>query len=243
MGFYTNEEYAGATVITTGYFNNDTYVDLVVTNSADPSVGILLVDGDGTFSEPTRSFTENGTSPYALAIGDFNNDRQMDVAITSVDSNSIVVFLGNGDGTLIAQTPIPTGNSSYPTGIVTGYFDRDSILDIAVTNYVNNSIGIFIGNGNGTFQSQRTISTGTSSEPFSIAAGDFNHDNYTDLAVANWGTNRVGLFLGTGNGSFRSQVTLSVGRSPISVNVVDFNADNHLDIAVLNADNDTVGTL
>ena len=230
-------------MITTGYFNNDNYVDLVVTNNADRTVGILLGNGNGTFSAEMMFSLGNNNSPFALAVGDFNNDRQMDVAVTTSSYNSIVVFLGNGDGTLTTQTPIPTGNASFPGGIVTDYFDQNDRLDIVVANFQTNEIEIFLGNGNGTFQSQRTISTGVNSGPTSVAAGDFNHDNYTDLAVVNMKTNNVGIFLGMGNGTFRSQLLFPVGRAPNWINVADFNADNHLDIAVLNADNDTVGIL
>ena len=37
---------------------------------------------------------------------------------------------------------------------------------------------------------------------WSVAVGDLNDDGHPDIAVTNWGTSNVGLFIGYGNGSF-----------------------------------------
>ena len=83
---------------------------------------------------------------------------------------------------------------------------------------------------------QKTYSTGTGSGPSGIAIGDLNGDGRLDIAVANYGTNNVGVFLGYGNGNLSSQMTFSTGTgsSPIWVSIGNFNNDSQLDIVAAN---------
>ena len=78
---------------------------------------------------------------------------------------------------------------------------------------------------------------------FSLAAGDFNDDHYLDLAIANYGTDNIGIFYGNGNNTFTNQVTFSTGRGsrPSSIAVGHFNDDTHLDITVANYGTNTIG--
>ncbi|CAF1252945.1 unnamed protein product [Rotaria magnacalcarata] len=64
-----------------------------------------------------------------------------------------------------------------------------------------------------------------------------------DIAIANSGTNNLGIFLGYGNVSFANQVIYSTGSSPWSVTVGDFNNNTRLDIAVTNFDDSNVTVL
>jgi hypothetical protein len=73
--------------------------------------------------------------------------------------------------------------------------------------------------------------------------GDLNHDNNTDVVTAQRDANRVGVFLGYGNGLFGSQMIFPVGNSPVWIEVADFNSDNQLDIAVLTRGDNTIGIL
>lgn len=68
-----------------------------------------------------------------------------------------------------------------PKSLIIDDFNKDSILDLAVTNYGDNAFGILLGNGNGTFQTQQVFSTGNRTRPYGIAAGDFNNDTLLDL--------------------------------------------------------------
>src|SRR5436309_1390858 len=66
---------------------------------------------------------------------------------------------------------------SYPVGVspqavVTGDFNGDGRLDLAVANESSNTVSILLGNADGTFQSALTAATGAG--PQSLAVGDFN---------------------------------------------------------------------
>jgi hypothetical protein len=68
-----------------------------------------------------------------------------------------------------------------PKSLIIDDFNGDSILDLAVTNYGNDTFSILFGNGNGTFSTQKIFSTGNMTKPYGIAAGDFNNDKLLDL--------------------------------------------------------------
>ena len=89
-----------------------------------------------------------------------------------------------------------TGSRSAPYAVAVGDFNNDSQLDIAITHYGNNKLGILLGCINGTFFNQLTYSTGDSSHPFHLAIGDFNNDRRLDIIVANSDTDNVGMFFG-----------------------------------------------
>jgi hypothetical protein len=79
------------------------------------------------------------------------------------------------------------------------------------------------------------FSSSTHPFPSSVAAGDFNGDGTTDLAVANGGENSVSVLLGEGKGSFKRPVDTTVGTNPVSMRAADFNHDGKLDLAVVNS--------
>ncbi len=57
---------------------------------------------------------------------------------------------------------------------MTGDFDNDTQLGIAVSNDGMNNVGILFGSGNGHFM---TFNTGYNSQPQSLTVGDFNNDS------------------------------------------------------------------
>ncbi|UJR17077.1 hypothetical protein I4U23_003974 [Adineta vaga] len=75
---------------------------------------------------------------------------------------------------------------------------------------------------------------GDNSKPVSIAIGDFNRDSKKDLALANYGTNNVGILFGTDNGTFINQTWHPLGYNsrPNCVVFKDLNNDGWEDIAV-----------
>lgn len=82
------------------------------------------------------------------------------------------------------------------------------------------------------------------STAYSVAAGDFNGDGKTDLAVTNYNSNRVGVLRNNGNGTFVAAVTyLSGGNKPYAVTAADFNGDGKTDLAVTNYNSNSVGVL
>ncbi len=117
-----------------------------------------------------------------------------------------------------------------PQAVVTGDFNGDGRLDLAVANSASNSVSILRGNANGTFQAAQNFATGA--VPRSLAVGDFNKDGKLDLVSANAGAYDLSVLLGNGDGTFRAPTSIGIGSRQLSVAVGDFNSDGKLDLAV-----------
>jgi VCBS repeat protein len=103
----------------------------------------------------------------------------------------------------------------------------------------SNSVGIMLGNGDGTFESVVTYDSG-GLYPDSVAVADVNRDGKPDIIVANGCANgndcpvgSVAVLLGNGDGSFQDAVAYAVGAdTATSVAVADVNGDGKPDLAV-----------
>ncbi|CAF4689058.1 unnamed protein product, partial [Rotaria sp. Silwood2] len=216
--------------------NNDGRIDIIVANSATKNIGILLGHGNLTFDTIITCPTGNDLHPQSVAIGDFDNDGQMDIAVTKYHADSISIFLGYKNGSFTTQLTYLTGYRSWPSWITVGDFNRDKRLDIATSNFNMNNVGILLGCGNGSFHPVTTFSTGDGSSPLFVEARDFNDDGILDIAVANYGTSDIVVLFGFGDGSFLLGNAYRAGRgsAPCALAIGDFNNDFRLDIAVVN---------
>jgi hypothetical protein len=124
--------------------------------------------------------------------------------------------------------PDPAGRG--PGSVISGDFNGDGRLDLAVANSGDGTVSILLGNGDGTFAPQVPYTAGSGSS--SLVAGDFNGDGHLDLAVTNSNDNTVSVLLGDGAGAFAPLVTYAVGSYPDAIVAGDFNSDGHLDLAV-----------
>ena len=234
-------EFVGA-----GDFNGDGNLDLAVANMFGNGLTILLGNGHGTFTPAAGSPIAVGVNPVSFAIGDFNGDGKLDLAVTngSTESHNLTILLGNGDGTF---TPVasPPATGSGPAGIAIGDFNGDGKPDLAVTNVFDNTVTILLGNGDGTFTPTASSPLAVGTFPWAVAAGDFNGDGKLDLAVANIQSNNVTVLLGKGDGTFTpaSGSPVAVGIGPNAVAVGDFNGDGKLDLAVSNHGSNNVTIL
>jgi hypothetical protein len=255
--------------VAVGDFNGDRIPDLAVANygcgggyyscppgtSPSTTVTVLLGNGDGTF-QTTPSLTFNvGLGPNSIAVGDFNGDGKLDMAVANYgdtrsspggccgDGTTVSVLLGTGTGAfqLLANYPVGVGASF----VAVGDFNGDGKLDLAVASYhPTNTVTVLLGNGDGTF---RTLSptNPVGGGPWSIAVGDFDGDGKLDLAVATYLTDRgtISVLLGNGDGTFQPRHDYPAGWRPISVAASDVNNDGILDLAVADFRSSTVSVL
>jgi hypothetical protein len=232
-------------------FNKDGHPDLVVANQTDGTISLLLGNGDGTFQAQTTITIPMGTvaaSPSGVATGDFDNDGNMDIAVTDMANNRVLVLLGNGDGTFQTAVSYPTG--SNPVALVAQDFDGDGEPDLAVVDQGDgttaSSVSVLIGNKvnnvqTGTFGTKIDYPVGIS--PSAITTADFNTDGTVDLAVTNKADNTVSILPGKGDGTFGTQTTFATGKGPAGIATADFNNDSHADLAVTNQTDSTVSVL
>ena len=136
-----------------------------------------------------------------------------------------------------------TGINSNPWWIALADMNNDNRLDIVSANTGTNTIGILLGNGNGTFAPMVAFSTVNGKlPPHSLAVGDLNNDHRSDLVVAD-NNDVVIVFLGRGDGTFKfiNAYSTNGNSNPISITLADFNDDNYLDVAVANTFTNNIG--
>ena len=212
--------------MTTGDFNNDSRLDVAVTQQANGGeVQILFGNGDGTFQNPV-----NVPAPHAilLAAGDLNHDGTLDMVVTTGKTRTVVVMLGNGDGTFKQGN---TYTFAGPTGVMMlADFNADGNLDVGLLAGPNNGkpFNVILGKGDGTFGPPLL----TEASPIIPQAVDVNGDGKPDL---------IGLYdsgfsvmLGKGDGTFQAPVYYQPN-SPYyasSLTCGDFNGDGHPDVMV-----------
>jgi uncharacterized protein (TIGR03437 family) len=193
---------------------------------------ILVGNGDGTF----QSATKLSMAAANFAVGDFNNDRKPDLAVTVAPSASgifephnLAIFLGRGDGTFVDPILTPVVSSN---GIAAGDFNNDGKLDVAIGQPTGSStmISLLLGNGNGTFASALGVAAYDGGQD--LQAADLDGDGFLDLLDTSCcGDSDSTYLLGNGDGSFRAEVHLTPGNDPFAGALADFNGDGKTDAA------------
>src|SRR5713101_1800006 len=140
----------------------------------------------------------------------------------------------NGPGNVFLTANVFGSGGTGTVFATVADFNGDGKLDYVTANQGNNTIGIALGNGDGTFKAPTSMTVACN--PVSVAVGDFNGDGKLDLAVVDRGvsTDSVFFYLGNGDGTFQVPIQVSLGLLAAANVVVaaDFNKDNHLDVAV-----------
>lgn len=239
---------------TVGDLNNDGKPDLVWSGYGDNSNDIALNQSSGgvfNFTSPTAvSLVGAPQAPAMTAVGDLNGDGKADLVQTgynggqcgsgALDGNSILMRLGNGDGTFGAQQQVFTSPNPLACGGSMGAAIADVNADgrpdiIGLSNQVSptdnhGSILVGLGDGMGAVQQPAPrVLTGSDGRPWQIAVADLNGDSRPDVVTAN--DTSTSVLLGNGDGTFQTpQVDASLPASGLAVG--DVNGDGVKDIVV-----------
>ena len=245
--------------LATADVNGDGKTDILVanecannTNCNNGLVSVLLGNGDGTF-QPGGSFSSGGEYALWIATGDVNGDGKADIVVTNECQTSsncsqglLSVLLGNGDGTF--QTPVTYATNNDGQSVVLADINGDGKLDIVLASECSDdscdsgAVSVLLGNGDGTFQSPLTYSSG-GLYSLGLAVADVNGDGKADVLVtneclsnSNCSNGLVSVLLGNGDGTFQTPVTYNTGGNDAdAVQVADMNGDGKLDLVVENA--------
>ncbi|HLJ49158.1 MAG TPA: FG-GAP-like repeat-containing protein [Bryobacteraceae bacterium] len=216
--------------------NGDGKADLIVSNHNSANISVLLGNGNGTFQTAVNYNTPTTGTPDAIAVGDFNGDRKLDVAVANSAGtiSTVVILLGNGNGTLQTALAIPATFHNAALAMVAADFNNDGRSDLAVTDGTN--LSILLAAGSGGFL---TPVTSPFASAVSIVTGDFNGDGKADLAVTS--RDGVSVFAGNGDGSFQAAVSYDpfLG-GPVVVG--DFDGDGRPDLITADSTADSTGT-
>ena len=214
-----------------GDFDGDGTLDIAVVEEVANKLMIFLGKGTGTFQ--AQGTYSTGETPKDLLVADFGGGAALDIAVatdSSAGTDTIMLFLGQGDGTF--QTPVSYPVGSGPMVLVSADFDGANGADLAILNDVGEDISILLANGDGTFQSERRITDIGGSPGQRLASGDMNNDNRPDLVVG-FGAG-VALLEGTGNPSDLFLAYQSIpgpsSTTLLDIVVTDWDMDGNQDI-------------
>ena len=213
-----------AYILTVDDFNHDNHLDLVVSNTDNYTISVLLGYGNGSFTAPISFFA--GRNLSTVVAGDFDGDNQLDLAVSNLGNSSIGVLLGYGNGSFQPVHLFSTTFSSV--ALLLGDFNEDNQLDLVLGNLFNANVAILLGDGHGNFGRERIFQS--SLNLTAIFIGDFNEDRHSDLLTFSFYNQTVEVFLGDGNGTFSTRYSFVTGVYSASLVVADVNNDNHTDI-------------
>jgi hypothetical protein len=206
--------------------DGDLDVDCVVSNLLKASISVLVNNG-GTFASPVTY--ETGERPKSVALGDMDDDHDLDIAAANSGSDNVTILLNNGDATFGDGVEYHVGDE--PVSLALGDLDGDHDLDVAVANTDDDNVSILLNNGDGTYSVDNDYDTGN--RPNWVALGDLDGDDDLDIAVANSFAVSVLVLLNNGDGTFLPGFLDETG-DWTSVAIADLDGDLDLDLALTN---------
>ena len=204
------------------------WLDILVAETGDNTVGVLLNDGAGGFN---RTAYVVGIAPSAVAAGDLDGLNEPDLAVTNSADGTVSLLLGDGAGGYNAPAPLILG--AIPVDLAIADLDGANGLDLVVVNQLGDSVTVLLEDGAGGYN-PTYVAVGDA--PTAVAIADLDGLNGLDLVVTNGNDNTVSVLLedGTGTGTYTA-TTAMAGITPVGLAVGDVDGDAAADIVIADA--------
>jgi hypothetical protein len=224
-------------------FNGNGKLDLVVANEESSDVSILLGDGKGKFVAAKGSPFRAGHLPNDIAIGDFNRDGKLDLAVANHEEKHLTILLGDGTGGFAPapNSPLAVEVKPHVHGVAAGDLNGDGNPDLVTDSWANDQLLVLFGNGKGNFRTPGTFLK-VGKRPYQRhRVADVNGDGHADILCTNLEGNSVTILLGDGRGGFKEPAgsPFACGDSPFGLAVGDVNGDGKVDLAVVDSPSST----
>ena len=208
LRFYTGTSPVGLTVAT---LTSNGLPDLVVANSGSNDITILLgeIDPDGSWTMVPGPRLKAGDRPVSTTVANVfgDPDGDQDIVVVNEGSDTVTILRGLGSGFFDDVNPLTLATGESPVQAFVGHFSASAGLELVVLNSMSNDMTFYA-----SIDARAvTIATG-GIDPVNGVIGDFNHDGFSDLAIANNGDSRITLFYGGAFGLTLAQ-TISLGPS------------------------------
>ena len=206
-------------------FNGDGIDDLIVGRSDDGKTYLYPSTGPWQFGSPTAIYTG---SP--LAVGDFNHDGKMDLAVTDPSDTSVSILLGSGSGTFTVGNTYDFGTQVASASV--GDLNNDGYPDLVVTDSTGN-LHVMTNDGHGGFAVSTITLPGPSGTVIAIA--DVDRDGRPDIVASSLslqgGIYSTSLDVLHNNGDGTFYLVVSPGLQGVIPDVAaDFNGDGLPDL-------------
>ncbi|MGZ5440209.1 MAG: FG-GAP repeat domain-containing protein, partial [Candidatus Aminicenantales bacterium] len=155
----------------------------------------LSGDGAGRFSAAEGSPYHVAFRPYAVALGDLDGDRKLDLVAAHDDITLLTVLLNDGQGRFRPSPGSPVDIGERGGEVVLADFNHDGKLDLA-TGTAAHHLAVWLGDGAGRFSAAPGSPYPTPRGPWSLAVGDLNGDGKPDLVVAGVEAGSITVLLG-----------------------------------------------
>ncbi|MDT7831218.1 FG-GAP-like repeat-containing protein [Flavobacteriaceae bacterium S356] len=193
------------------------------TSSVTPSTGF-----------EKRNITTSANGIEDIAVGDLDNDGDLDVITADYLGSSLKWYKNNGAATPVFGTPTTLRGPSVGLGLVSVVLvdsDNDGDLDVFYGGYLSGRVYCKKNTGGGSFDVEDVINPSTTySQITTVFPGDIDGDGLVDIAFSSRGSSRIGWFKNLGNNNFNAQVTITSSLSgPYSVKLADMDGDGDLD--------------
>lgn len=214
------------------------FLDLVVVNSGETSVGVFLNNGGtggaaGTFQAMVPYQTRG--NPSSVAVGNFDQNPGLDLVVTDMNVNGWVSILPNaGSGTYPVHNDFQTEIGGDPWAVAVANFNGGA-LDLVVVNHATGSVNLLRGDSQGGFQTRPAVQVGK--QPTSVAVGAVRGGGRFYAFVANSGSGSVSVLQYANENLSPAYDPLELpGMSPRRVVARDVNRDDKLDLVVAGGD-------
>ena len=178
-------------------------------------------------------------APRNVALARLDGDRNLDLIMTSGDTGTVDVALGNGDGTF--RPPVTHASGVHPWALAAGSLAPGAPVDFVVGNFDSNTLAVFRNDGSGGFQLGTLLTTPPS--PQAVALQDFDGDGRLDLVAANFSSDKITVYANDGaRGFIAAGSSYPTAAGPYSIASDDLNQDGIQDLLVATVPDNAVSS-
>ncbi|RPD47892.1 T9SS C-terminal target domain-containing protein [Hymenobacter sediminis] len=229
--------------------DDDGDLDVLTANDAQGSgnsISVRFNSGTGHFSGTTELAL--GQNPSGVAVGDVDNDGDLDLLASIAGTNSVAIRLNDGTGQFSGSGSVPVG--PRPSHVAVADLDADGNLDLLTSNFgqgAGSTVSVRLNDGKGHFMASSEAEVGAA--PTQVTTADVDADGDLDLLTSCLATNTVSIRLNDGTGRFSdgfdpvvdTNTFTGVGSRGLATG--DLDGDGDIDLLAANSGNTTAYTV